>query len=221
MEGMATMEQLVLYIGNKNYSSWSFRPWIALTARGVSFEERLIPFDFAAGNPRIREVSPTGRVPLLQHGELKVWESLAIIEYVAELFPDAALWPKRAEDRAVARSISMEMLAGFSALRGACPMNIRRQKGKIRLSEEVNADVARISAIWKDMRIRSGGPFLFGEFSAADAMFAPVVNRFDIYDLTEDPAVLAYMEAMKAHPAWIKWQEAALKESWVVEEDEV
>ena len=100
-------------------------------------------------------------------------------------------------------------------------MNIRRQKGKIRLSEEVNADVARISAIWKDMRIRSGGPFLFGEFSAADAMFAPVVNRFDIYDLTEDPAVLAYMEAMKAHPAWIKWQEAALKESWVVEEDEV
>lgn len=214
-------EELILYIGNKNYSSWSFRPWIALTGCGIAFEERLIPFDFAAGNPAIRAVSPTGRVPLLQHGEIKVWESLAIIEYAAELFPDAGLWPERAADRAVARSISMEMLSGFGALRNACPMNLRRPRQAIELADGVMANVERISAIWLEMLARSGGPFLFGAFSAADAMFAPVVNRFDTYDLIRAPEVLAYMDAMKNHPAWLKWQEAALRESWIVEEDEV
>lgn len=214
------MSSLTLYIGNKNYSSWSFRPWIALTACGIAFEERLIPFDFPAGNPGIREVSPTGRVPLLVHGDLKVWESLAIIEYVAELFPDAGLWPNDAGDRARARSISMEMLSGFRALRNACPMNIRRPKGSIALPEGVMDDVARISAIWREMRTRSGGPFLFGAFSAADAMFAPVVNRLAIYELTEDPEILSYMQAMESHPAWIQWRDAALKETWIVPEDE-
>ncbi len=214
------MEKLTLYIGNKNYSSWSFRPWIAMTAAGISFEDVVIPFDFPAGNPKFRPISPTGKVPVLHHGDLRVWESLAIIEYVAELFPEKSVWPKAAADRAVARSISVEMLAGFRALRNACPMNIRRPKGKIDLAEGVMDDVARISAIWKEFRTKSGGPFLFGEFSAADAMFAPVVNRLDVYDLVTDADTLAYMAAMKSHPAWLKWQEAALAETWIVPEDE-
>ncbi len=214
------MSDLILYLGNKNYSSWSFRPWIALEAASVPFTDTVIPFDFAAGNPEIRKVSPTGRVPVLYHGDVKVWESLAIIEYAAELFPDAGLWPKDRAARAEARAISMEMLSGFRALRGACPMNIRRKPGAIDLPEGVTADVARIETIWKGALARSGGPFLFGDFCAADAMYAPVVNRFEIYCLTQDETVLAYMERMKAHPAWQKWQAAALAEPWIVPEDE-
>jgi len=214
------MSDLTLYVGNKNYSSWSFRPWIAMEAAGVPFKDVVIPFDFAAGNPEFRKISPTGRVPVLHHGEVRVWESLAIIEYVAELFPEAGIWPKDRAARAEARAISMEMLSGFQALRGACPMNIRRMPGEIDLPEGVSDDVARIEAIWKAALARSGGPFLFGAFSAADAMYAPVVNRFKIYRLTKDEAVLAYMARVKAHPAWQKWQTAALAESWIVPEDE-
>lgn len=214
------MDGLKLYIGNKNYSSWSFRSWIAMTAAGIAFEEVLIPFDDAGGNPKFKEFSPTGRVPVLQHGALHVWESLAIIEYVAELFPDAGLWPYDPADRAMARSISMEMLSGFRALRGACPMNIRREKRAIELPEGVMQDVGRITEIWKTMRQRSRGPFLFGAFSGADAMFAPVVNRLDVYDIPVDDNAKAYMEAMQAHPAWIAWRDAALAETWVVPADE-
>jgi glutathione S-transferase len=214
------MDGLVLYIANKNYSSWSFRPWIALKAAGVVFEEVLIPFDDHGGNPEFRKFSPTGKVPVLKHGDLHVWESLSIIEYVAELYPDAGLWPQDPADRAVARSISMEMLSGFRALRGACPMNIRRQKRAIALPEGVADDVARITEIWKTLRARSGGPFLFGAFCAADAMFAPVINRLDVYDIAVDADTEAYMAAMKAHPAWIEWQQAALAETWIVPADE-
>jgi glutathione S-transferase len=214
------MEKLTLYIGNKNYSSWSFRPWIALTAAGIPFEEVLIPFDFPAGNPKFKPISPTGKVPVLHQGDIWVWESLAIIEYAAELFPEKGVWPEAAADRAVARSVSMEMISGFRALRNACPMNMRRPKGRIALADGVMDDVARIETIWRELRARSGGPFLFGDFSGADAMFAPVVSRFDVYDLTSDAETLAYMSAMKSHPAWLKWQEAALAETWVVPEDE-
>ncbi|WP_117194686.1 glutathione S-transferase family protein [Rhizobium terrae] len=214
------MEKLTLYIGNKNYSSWSFRPWIAMTAAGVPFEEVLIPFDFPAGNPKFKPISPTGRVPVLHHGGVRVWESLSIIEYVAEMFPDKGMWPNAGDDRAAARSISMEMLSGFRALRNACPMNMRRPKRVIDLPDGVMDDVARIETIWREFRGKSGGPFLFGAFSAADAMFAPVVNRFDVYDLVKDEETLAYMNAMKSHPAWVQWQDAALKETWIVPEDE-
>lgn len=214
------MNGLILYIANKNYSSWSLRPWLAMRAAGVAFEEILTPFDDNGGNPKFREFSPTGRVPVLKHGALHVWESLAIIEYVAELYPESGLWPYDPADRAMARSISMEMLSGFRALRAACPMNFRRPKRKIDLPDGVRDDVARISQIWKTMRHRSGGPFLFGAFSAADAMFAPVVNRFEVYDLDVDDEVRDYMAVMKAHPAWIDWQEAALAESWIVPADE-
>ncbi|WVT73100.1 glutathione S-transferase family protein [Sinorhizobium chiapasense] len=215
------MTGLTLYVGNKNYSSWSMRPWMAMTAAGINFEEVVIPFDFAAGNPDIRAVSPTGRVPLLRHGDLLVWESLAIIEYVAELFPDAWLWPADRQARARARSYSMEMLSGFRALRSACPMNIRRDKRALEVDADVRADVARIEQIWKEALTQSGGPFLFGAFSAVDAMYAPVVNRFDVYDLVADPEMLGYMQRMKAHPAYRKWEEAARAEPWVVPEDEV
>lgn len=215
------MSDLILYIGNKNYSSWSFRPWIALEAAGVPFTDRVIPFDFAAGNPQFRDLSPTGKVPVLHHGAVRVWESLAIIEYVAELFPEKGLWPQDAAARAEARAISMEMLSGFRAIRNACPMNIRRKPGAIDLPDGVMDDVARIETIWKDALARSGGPFLFGTFSAADAMYAPVVNRFEAYCLTTDETVLAYMARMKAHPAWQKWQAAAQAEPWIVPEDEV
>lgn len=214
------MTQLTLYIANKNYSSWSMRPWIALKAAGIAFEEVLIPFDMPAGNPKFRPISPTGKVPVLHHGDVRVWESLAIIEYAAELFPEAGIWPKDAGDRAVARSVSMEMLSGFRALRNTCPMNIRRPKRAIDLPDGVMDDVARISAIWRELRQKSGGPFLFGAFSGADAMFAPVVNRFEVYDLVADRDTLDYMAAVKAHPAWIEWQDGALAESWIVPEDE-
>lgn len=214
------MQDLVLYIGNKNYSSWSMRPWLALTGGGIPFREVLIPFEMKAGNPKYRSLSPVGRVPVLHHGNVRVWESLAIIEYVAELFPDAGLWPKMAAERALARSISMEMLSGFQALRGSCPMNIRRKPGKIALPEGVAANIDRIETIWRDCRRQSGGPFLFGAFTAADAMFAPVVNRFEVYELVSAPDTLDYMNAMKAHPAWREWQNAALQETWYVEEDE-
>lgn len=214
------MTELILYIANKNYSSWSFRPWIALTAAGIPFREELIPFGPGATHPRFRELSPTGKVPVLHHGQVRVWESLAIIEYVAELYPDAGLWPANRESRSLARSISMEMLAGFRALRSACPMNLRRPIKAIELPQGVTGDVARIEAIWREMRERFGGPFLFGAFSAADAMFAPVVNRFATYDLVRDADTIAYMDAMRAHPAWRAWETSALAEPWIVPEDE-
>ncbi|MFK0164823.1 glutathione S-transferase family protein [Rhizobium sp. NPDC090279] len=214
------MDKLTLYIGNKNYSSWSLRPWIALEGCGIPFEEVLIPFDFPGGNPRIREVSPTGKVPMLVHGGLKVWESLAIIEYVAELFPEAGLLPKDRQARALARSYSMEMLSGFRALRNACPMNMRRPVSPLDLPEGVMEDVARIETIWREARAFSGGPFLFGVFSGADAMFAPVVSRLEKYDIAVAADTRDYMAAMKALPAWKKWEEAALKETWIVPEDE-
>ncbi|MCT7666421.1 glutathione S-transferase family protein [Shinella kummerowiae] len=214
------MADLILYVGNKNYSSWSFRPWIALEAAGVPFTDKVIPFDFPAGNPEIRKISPTGKVPVLYHGAVRVWESLAIIEYAAELFPDKGIWPADAAARAEARAISMEILSGFHALRNACPMNMRRTPATVDLSDGVRKDVARIETIWKTALARSGGPFLFGAFSAADAMYAPVVNRFEAYCLTTDETVLAYMARMKAHPAWQTWEVAARAEPWIVPEDE-
>jgi len=214
------MDKLTLYIGNKNYSSWSFRPWIALEGCGIAFDEVLIPFDFPAGNPNIREVSPTGKVPMLVHDGFKVWESFSIIEYVAELFPDAGLLPRDRQARALARSYSMEMLSGFRPLRNAFPMNMRRPVSRLARPEGVTEDVARIETIWREARSRSGGPFLFGAFSGADAMFAPVVSRLERYDVATAADTQDYMAVMKALPAWRKWEEAALKETWTVPEDE-
>ncbi|MEM7069815.1 MAG: glutathione S-transferase family protein [Pseudomonadota bacterium] len=209
-----------LYIGNKNYSSWSFRPWLGLKAKRIPFEEVLVPFDMPAGNPKFREFSPTGKVPCLVDGEVTVWESLAIMEYAADKFPEANLWPADLEERAVARAISHEMHGGFGDLRNECPMNLRREHKPLPVSDGVKKDVARIEEIWAQCIEKSGGPFLFGEFSIADAMFAPVINRLEVYCLSNADVVKKYSKAMKSLPAWQEWEEAGVAEPWIVDEDE-
>jgi glutathione S-transferase len=213
-----------LVIGNKNYSSWSLRPWIAMKALGIAFEEILIPFGTPLGNPdfkaRLAAYTPAGLVPVLIDGDVHVWETLAIMEYLAEKFPDKRLWPADAKARAHARAISSEMHAGFSALRGECPMNIRRPIRERALSDAAQANVRRIEELWGEARAKYGGPFLFGKFGAADAMYAPVVARLNTYGVKVGREARAYMEAVMALPAWAEWRKGALAESWIVPEDE-
>ena len=213
-----------LVIGNKNYSSWSFRPWIAMKALGIPFEEILIPFGSPLGNPdfkaRLAAYTPAGLVPALIDDDVHVWETLAIMEYLAEKFPDKQVWPADAKARAQARAISSEMHAGFSALRGECPMNIRRPVRERTVSAAAQANVKRIEEIWSGCRAKYGGPFLFGRFCAADAMYAPVVARLNTYGLKVGREALGYMETVMALPAWAEWRKGALAESWIVPEDE-
>jgi glutathione S-transferase len=187
---------LRLAIGNKNYSSWSMRPWLALKANDIAFEEILIPlYTGEADKRRILDITASGKVPALIDGDTTIWDSLAIIEYAAERFPQARLWPLDRASRAHARSISAEMHSGFMALRGECGMNLHRPVGAKRLSDQARADVARIVQIWTECRERYGrtGPYLFGSFSAADAMYAPVVHRFRTYAIEVTPAAAGYM----------------------------
>jgi glutathione S-transferase len=213
---------LTLVFGNKNYSSWSFRPWIAMTAAGIPFTEELIPLYGPGSKERILSYSPAGKVPILIDGAARIWESLAILEHLAEMFPAAGLWPSEPTARAHARSIAAEMHAGFGPLRSHCPMNFWRPVMRQDLPADVAANVQRIDTMWSDCRTRFGGdgPFLFGRFSAADAMYAPVVSRFHTYDVPVSPASRAYMQAVMALPAWAQWKAAALTEEWVLEEDE-
>jgi len=214
---------LKLIIGNKNYSSWSFRPWIAMKVAGIPFEEEVISLDAPDFKPRLKAVSGTGKVPTLIDGDIKVWESLAILEYLAEKFPAAKLWPADPAARAFARAISSEMHAGFQPLRKACPMNMWRPIIRREMPADVKANVARIDAMWTESRARhgKGGAFLFGAFGAADAMYAPVVARFHTYGLDVSETSRAYMEAVMALPAWAEWKAAAVQEPWVLAEDEV
>ena len=206
---------LTLVIGNKNYSSWSMRPWLALTHFKIPFEEMLIPLYEPGSREKILAHSPAGKVPILIDGEARVWESLAILDHLAERFPDAKLWPKDAAARAHARAISAEMHAGFAPLRRHCPMNLKRKQARA-LTPEVAADVARVGELWRDARARfaQGGEYLFGAFSAADCMYAPVAARFKSYEIKADPVAAAYVEAIFALPAFRAWQEAALEEPW-------
>ncbi len=211
---------LKLVIGNKNYSSWSMRPWVALRAAGIAFEEIFIPlYTGPADKQRILDVSKSGKVPALIDGDLTVWDSLAIIEYAAERFPEARLWPEGIAARAYARSISAEMHSGFTALRNECGMNLHRPVRAKPLSEAARADIARVQEIWTDCRTRHAaeGPFLFGAFSAADAMYAPVVHRFRIYAIDVSPVVRDYMTAMMAQPAFAEWTAAGLAETIVID----
>jgi glutathione S-transferase len=213
---------LKLIIANKAYSSWSLRPWILLVHFKIPFEEIVIPLDRADTRAAMLKFAPTAKCPSLHDGKIAVWESLAIIEYVAETFPEKPIWPKGKAARAHARSLASEMHAGFSALRQACPTNFRRKPKAIPLSDEVRADIARIEAAWANARETFGkaGPFLFGRFSAADAMFAPVVNRFHAYDIPVATMSRAYMEAVMALPAWKAWIADAEAEPWRLEKYE-
>jgi glutathione S-transferase len=211
---------LQLVIGNKNYSSWSMRPWLALRASNIAFEEIFIPlYTGEADKKRILGFTHSGKVPALIDGDVTIWDSLAIIEYLAERFPQARLWPEERADRAHARSISAEMHSGFAALRNECGMNLHRPVGAIALSADARADIARVQQIWSECRERHGksGPFLFGPFGGADAMFAPVVHRFRTYAIEVAPAARDYMAAMMALPAFQEWTRAALAETLVIE----
>jgi glutathione S-transferase len=212
-----------LIIGNKNYSSWSLRPWVAMKVAGIAFDETLISLDAPDFKARVSAFGGSGRVPTLIDGETCVWESLAILEYLAEKFPAAGLWPSGDAARARARTVSAEMHSGFLPLRRHLPMNVRRPVKPRPLDEGAAANAARIDAIWTECRARfgAGGAFLFGAFGAADAMYAPVVWRFHTYAVEVSAASRAYMQAVLALPASVAWREAARQEPWVLPHDEV
>lgn len=210
-----------LIIGNKNYSSWSMRPWVLLKAFGIPFEERKLRFDFAPGSAFYQALAvytPTAKVPVLVEDDgFAVWDTLAIIEHIAERHPELAIWPRDARQRSRARSLCAEMHAGFSTLRNLCPMNIEAALPEIGAkhqaeSSQLLADLARIDAIWSGELARSGGPFLFGEFSAADAYFAPVAMRVRTYALPLSEASRAYVERLVAAPGVRDWIADALAE---------
>lgn len=205
---------LTLVIGNKNYSSWSMRPWVALTAFGIPFNEVRILLDQPDTSSRIAEYSAAGRVPVLVAGEMTIWDSLAICEYLAEQFPEKHLWPQDVAARAMARSVSCEMHSGFGDLRTAMSMNIRRHLPGRGRTPGAQGDIGRISEIWEECLSRFGHhQYLFGEFSIADAFFAPVVMRFRTYGVTLAPALQAYCDRIVAHPAVARWISEALAET--------
>ncbi|MGV2863919.1 glutathione S-transferase family protein [Achromobacter sp. AGC39] len=211
-----------LIIGNKNYSSWSLRPWLALRAAGIAFSEQKLGFFTEAFTRQVAAVSPAGLVPVLLDGDFAVWDSLAICEYAAEQHPDAARWPRDAKARARARSIVAQMHSGFTALRNTMPMNIEAHLPDIDVPEAARQDIERVQAIWRDTRAQfgQGGPFLFGQFSIADAFYAPVVSRFTTYNVAATGAVRDYMDAVIALPAMQEWIRDARAEATFVPEDE-
>ncbi len=212
---------LKLYIGNKNYSSWSMRPWVLLTQAQIAFEEVLVRIDGLTPDSNFKQtlqsISPTGKVPALQDGDLIVWDTLAIAEYVAEKFPEKKLWPQSIGARALARSLCAEMHAGFMGLRSNCPMNIEAslpEQGAIiwRDKPAVRLDVERIVAMWTQLLEAHGGPMLFGDFSVIDAYYAPVCMRLKTYALPVPAAITAYIERVAYLPGVKAWIDAALKE---------
>ena len=218
-----------LYIGNKNYSSWSMRPWVLLRQAGIDFEEVMVRFDAFTPGSRFKQVlaplSPTGKVPVLVHDGLVVWDTLAIAEYVAECHPDKALWPADRAARARARSVCAEMHSGFMALRSACPMNIEAHLPEVgalawRDKPAVRADLQRIVTLWSDLLAERGGPMLFGAFSVADAYFAPVAMRIRTYALPVPADVAAYIGRVCALPGVKAWIDGALAEKDFIDFEE-
>jgi glutathione S-transferase len=209
------MSDLALIIGNKNYSSWSLRPWLALKQAGIPFREQYIPLRSETWHTQIRDLSPSGKVPALIHGDIRVWDSLAICEYLAERFPEKQLWPSAVAARAEARSVSAEMHSGFQALRLNMFMNIRRRLPARGRTPETLTDIERIVNIWNGCRARyhNGGPFLFGSFSIADAMYAPVALRFETYAVKTEGAAGDYARTLLALPALREWVAAAHTEN--------
>jgi glutathione S-transferase len=213
------MADLTIYLGNKNYSSWSMRPWLVLKQIGVPFDEVVVPLYEPTTRATILKFSPSGRLPALQHGTLTVWDSLAICEYLADSFPTFQLWPKDPGARAVARAVSAEMHSGFVALREHLPMNVRSSFPERGVTPDVQADNNRIMAIWRDCRTRFGadGEFLFGHFTIADAMYAPVVSRFRTYKIDLEREAEAYCDAVSALPTMQEWVAAARNEPMIIE----
>lgn len=208
---------LGLIIANKAYSSWSLRPWLLMATMHIPFEETVVNIYDEPGKKKLRRLSPTGKAPVLTDGEVRVWESLAIMEYLHEKYPAKNIWPKNRAARAFARAISNEMHAGFVPLRQHCPTNFRRAPKLRALTPEAAENVRRIEIIWAEARETFGSKkklFLFGEFCAADAMFAPIVNRLHIYEAPVSPQTRDYMEAIMALPAWEAWHKDAAKEKW-------
>jgi glutathione S-transferase len=207
---------LTLVLASKAYSSWSFRPFILMRHFDIPFAEIVIPLGEEWTRAEILRHSPSGKCPALHDGDLVVWDSLAIIEYLAERFPDLPIWPRDKKGRAIARSLAAEMHSGFTALRANLPMNMRRPVKRREVPAEASADIERIEAAWADAKRKFGGrgDFLFGDFGAADAMFAPVVNRLHIYDVAVGAATRAYMDRIMALPAYRHWQKGAEAESW-------
>ncbi|HJV07693.1 MAG TPA: glutathione S-transferase family protein [Chromobacteriaceae bacterium] len=203
-----------LIIGSKNHSSWSLRPWLVLKMLNEPFLEQLIPLFQPETKARIQAISPSGKVPVLLDNQQRIWDTLAICEYLAECFPAARLWPDDAADRAQARSISAEMHAGFTALRTHMPMNITARHPGVGHTPEVDADIARITGLWQELRHQhqANGPFLFGHFTIADAFYAPVVTRFLTYDVPLPPLAQAYADHILSLPAMQEWYDAAAAE---------
>ena len=212
------MADLTIYLGNKNYSSWSLRAWLALRRTGVPFDEEVIPLREVDSHEAIVRHSPSGLLPVLTHGGNAIWDSLAISEYLAELFPEAGLWPRGRASRAMARAVSAEMHSGFRALRENMPMNIRSSFPGQGMTPEVQTDVNRITAIWRDCRGHFGadGQFLFGAFTIADAVFAPVVSRFLTYGVELDEVSREYVGAIWGSPEMEDWAAAARDEPWFI-----
>ncbi|RAH97835.1 glutathione S-transferase [Acuticoccus sediminis] len=205
-----------IVIGNKNYSSWSMRPWLVLDHFGLEYDEVMVPLDMPETRTTILSFSPSGRVPVLVDGGFAVWDSLSIIEYLAEKHPDLGIWPSDPHDRARARSLAAEMHGGFTGLRVACPMNLKAvKKFKARGGSAAARDVARFEGLISDRVARSGGPFLFGEWSAVDAMYAPMTARLTGYSWPMEPATQRYVEAVQSEASYKKWRAAALEERWV------
>lgn len=217
------MSTYTLYIGNKNYSTWSLRPWLAMQVAKIPFEEKMILLFDDDWKANVAKVSPSARVPVLVDGDLRIWETMAILEYLAERHPDKGFWPEDREARAMARSVANEMHAGFTALRNHMPMNIRKSHPGKGMGEGVAEDIARVCEIWNDCRARfgAGGPFLFGKFCNADAMFAPVVSRLTTHVVELDDVSAAYRDAVQALPEMIAWSDAGRAEPWIVPEDEI
>lgn len=211
---------LTLVIGNKNYSSWSLRPWLLLTEAGIAFDEIRLSLFMPTFRSQIAQYSPTGRVPVLIDGPLKVWDTLAIAEYVAERFPERGLWPAGVDERARARSICAEMHAGFSTLRNAMPMNVAASLPGMGWSIAVQDDIDRLVALWRECLEGSGGPMLFGAFGIADAFFAPVISRLSTYAVALPPDIAAYCDRVLALDGMRAWSAAAAAETEFLREDE-
>ncbi|GGK07592.1 glutathione S-transferase family protein [Pseudomonas matsuisoli] len=210
---------LVLCIGNRNYSSWSLRAWLAMKLSGAACETLRIPLYQADSRARLLQASPTGKVPALRSPHGVIWDSLAIVEYLADTHPDAKLWPEDVAARAFARAMCAEMHSGFAALRSALPMDMRRDAAPVSLEPSVQADIERICTLWRECLDRFGGdgPFLFGMPSAADAFYAPVASRLLSYRVELPDPARAYVQTIREWPAFVEWRDAALVEKEVIE----